>query len=165
MQRYVQNLLPKRGGFVLLVLSIFAQLFAADASAQSFVGHYCWNFTVTDTTTNTPIPTTFSSQTDITSLGGTSYTVVGAATDPGDNPMTFSGFGYIRDGKLYMDMIGSQVHLSGGWRDTSSIHATIDTATFTGTFFDIGVDFNVITRARDSSRYSAGTIALAASCP
>lgn len=140
---------------------------AADALAQSFVGTYCWNMTVTDTTvTGRVVPFSYVMKTGITNMGNnSSYTLIGYVNDPGDNPFTVSGSGQIIGSRLYLDLSGSQSHISGGWRDTSAVHASLDTATFSGTFYDIGNDFNAVSRQVDGTRYTAGTIALASACP
>lgn len=139
---------------------------AADALAQSFMGRYCWNLTITDTTVSgMAIPTTLVLNSDIVNMGGGSYTLIGHVTVTGDNPFTLSGFGHTIGNMLYLDMSGSQSHATGGWRDSSAVHAAINMSTLTGTFYDVGNDFNAVTRQTDSTRYSAGTIALAAACP
>lgn len=140
---------------------------ASNALAQdpSFMGKYCWNLTITDTTTDTPILSTFVLTTDIVKMGTASYSLIGYVTDPGDNPAIFSGVGQFIGSTLYLSLIGSQNHLIGGWRDSSVLHAEINTSTLSGTFYDVGNDFNATTRARDSSRYTAGTVEIATTCP
>jgi hypothetical protein len=151
---------------LLLGLVVFIVLPTADAFGQSFIGTPCWNLTITDTTvTGMVIPTTLVLKSDISSMGGSSYTLIGHVTVSGDNPFTLSGFGHVIGGTLYLDMSGSQSHATGGWRDSSAVHAAINMSTLSGTFYDIGNDFNAVTRQTDSTRYSAGTIALAAACP
>lgn len=159
--------LPKPNSFLFLVLLVLVLFSPAGALAQSFMGTYCWTLTLTDSTvTGQVLPTTFTMKTDITNMGSnTSFSLIGFVTDPGDNPMTFSGTGQMIGSTLYLDLSGSQSHASGGWRDTSAIHAALDSTAFSGTFYDIGNDFNAVTRQADGTRYSAGTIALAAACP
>ena len=151
-----------------MILMLFCVLISAsNALAQdpNFMGKYCWDLTITDTTTDTPILSTFILTTDIVKMGTASYSLIGYVTDPGDNPAIFSGVGQVIGSTLYLSMIGSQNHLIGGWRDSSVLHAEINTSTLGGTFYDVGNDFNATTRARDSSRYTAGTIQIATTCP
>lgn len=151
------------------VLMLFCVVISAsNALAQdpSFMGKYCWNATITDTTVSgMSIPTTFVLTTDIVKMGTASYSLIGYVTDPGDNPAIFSGVGQFIGSTLYLSLIGSQNHLTGGWRDSSVFHAEISTATLSGTFYEVGNDFNATTRATDSSRYTAGTLEIATTCP
>lgn len=139
---------------------------AVSATPLTYMGKYCWNLTITDTTvTGTVIPTVLFFESDIQSMGGTSYTLIGDVLATADNPFTLSGFGHIIGSTIYLDLSGSQSHVSGGWRDTSAVHMSIDATTLTGTFYDIGNDYNAITHATDSTRYTAGTVAPAPVCP
>lgn len=150
------------------ILILFYILISASntlAQDPSFMGKYCWDLIITDDTTGLTLPATFILTTDIVKMGRASYSLIGYVTDSGDNPAIFSGVGQIIDSTLYLSLIGSQRHLNGGWRDSSVLHAEINTSTLSGTFYDVGNDFNATTRARDSSRYSAGTIEIATSCP
>ena len=160
------TMLSQRSGFLFMALAMLFLIRPDDAAAQAFIGNYCWNFTITDTTvTGTVVPSTFVMRSDITAMGGNSYTLIGHVNVAGDNPFTLSGFGHVIGTTLYLDLSGSQSHATGGWRDTSAIHATIDVSTYTGTFYDIGNDYNAVTRVPDSTRYTAGTVALSSSCP
>lgn len=151
---------------ILIFFCILASASNALAQDPSFMGKYCWNATITDTTvSDMPIPSTFVLTTDIVKMGTASYSLIGYMTDTGDNPAIFSGVGQFIGSTLYLSLIGSQNHLTGGWRDSSVFHAEINTATLSGTFYEVGNDFNATTRARDSTRYTAGTIEIAASCP
>lgn len=149
----------------LIFFCILTSASSALAQDPSFMGKYCWNYTVTDTTTDLVLPATFVMTTDIVKMGTASYSLIGYLSVPDDNPVIFSGVGQFIGSTLYLSLIGSQNHLTGGWRDSSVFHAEINTSTLSGTFYDVGNDFNATTRARDSSRYSAGTIELATTCP
>ncbi len=157
----------KPSGFLFLAFLVFNLVSPAEALAQSFMGNYCWSATITDSTvTGQVIPTTLVIKTDIINIGSNaSFTLIGYVTDLGDNPLTLSGSGQVIGSTLYLDLSGSQNHITGGWRDTSAIHAALDTSTYRGTFYDIGNDFNAITRVADGTRYSAGTIELLPACP
>lgn len=162
--------MPKKTGWPFFALALLGLVLipAPDASAQSasYMGRYCWNITVTDTTvTGMVIPTTFVFTSDIVNMGGVSFALTGYITNPGDNPAMYGGVGHIVGNTLYLNLTGSQNHLSGGWRDTSVFHAEIDPSSLSGTFYEVGNDFNATTRSRDSGRYTAGSIALAPACP
>src|SRR5450759_5131695 len=150
-----ENAVAKPTGFLFPALLLFMLFSSADALAQTFMGTFCWSTTITDSTvTGQVIPTTLIIKTDITNMGSnTSFTLIGNVAFPGDYPLTLTGFGQIIGSTLYMDLLGSQKHLNEAWRDTSSMHASLDTATFSGTFYDIGNDFNPMTRQADSTRY------------
>lgn len=158
--------LPKSDSFLFLALLVLMLFSPVDALAQSFMGTYCWNMTATVTTTNNVVPFTYVMKTAVTNMGSnTSFTLIGYVTDPGDNPFTVSGSGQIIGSKLYLDLSGSQRHVSGGWRDTSAVHASLDTSTYSGEFYDVGNDYNAETGQRDAARYTAGTMSIAAACP
>jgi len=157
---------PKPNGFIFPALLVLTLLSPAGALAQSYMGTFCWNMTATVTTANTTVPYTYVMKTDVTNLGSnTSFTLVGYVAVPGDNPFTVSGSGQIIGDRLYLDLSGSQRHVTGGWRDTSAVHASLDTATYSGEFYDVGNDYNAETGQRDSARYTAGTMTIAAACP
>ena len=163
----LENEMKRTGLLCMSALFIFALSPIGNASAQnaSYMGRYCWTITVTDTTvTGMTVPATFVLTSDIVGMGGVSYTLTGYTTDPGDNPAVYGGVGHIVGNTLYLNLTGSQKHI-GQDRDTSVFHAEIDPTTLAGTFYEVGNDFNVVTRSPDSGRYTAGTIALAPTCP
>ncbi|EKD96995.1 MAG: hypothetical protein ACD_23C01143G0001 [uncultured bacterium] len=150
---------PKWSDFLLPILVVFILPPPTDALAVEFIGNYCWTITITDSTvTGLVIPSTAVLKSDIVNMGGTSYALTGTITDPGDNPYMLGGVAQSIGSKIYMHLTGSQSHLSGGWRDSSVIYAELDASTLSGTMYDMGNDFNVVTRTFNL-RYTAGTIA------
>ncbi|HIJ90409.1 MAG: hypothetical protein OEV89_06545 [Desulfobulbaceae bacterium] len=140
---------------------------ASNALAQtpSYMGRSCWNVTITDTTVeNMPVPTTLVMTTDIVNMSETTYSLTGYVTNSGDSPAMYGGVGQIIGNTIYLSLTGSQAHLTGGWRDSSVFHGELSLSNLSGTFYEVGNDFNATTRASDNGRYTAGTISVA-TCP
>lgn len=142
---------------------------ASTALAQSptFLGKYCWTITITDTTVNgMTLPATRTITTNIVDMGNGSYALTGYVLEPNDNPAIYGGVGHMLNGTLYLNLNGSQSHLAPLQdRDTSVLHAEMNLSNFTGTFYEVGSDFNLGTRTADSMRYTSGNMALASACP
>jgi len=133
--------------------------------AQSYVGKVCMISTVTTRQQGPVTPERFLLDFDVTNLGGTSYSVAGALLSPPDQPMVATGAGTVVGGDLYLNVVMTQAH-ADGWMDTSINRTRISLATMTGTFYEIGNDFNTVTRVYDHDRYTAGTVELSlAACP
>lgn len=140
---------------------------SAHAQSPNLLGKYCWTVTVTDSTVanEPPLPFNFTITTNIVDMGNGSYALTGYVLDPPDNPAIFGGVGHMLNGVLYLNLSGSQSHAAPAQdRDTSILHAEMNPTNFTGTFYEIGHDFNVGTRSAEPVRYSAGNIALASAC-
>lgn len=127
--------------------------------AQSYVGKVCMISTVTTRDQGPVAPERFVAEFDVTNLGGTTYSVAGALIALPDEPMVATGQATVVGGDLYFNIVATQVH-ADGWVDTSINRTRLSLATMTGTFHEIGHDYNRVTRTYDQNRYSAGTVEL-----
>ena len=150
-----------------LVLMLAGIVSPSFAQSPSFLGKYCWTVTITDSTViGLTLPATRTITTNIVDMGNGSYALTGYVLEPNDNPAIYGGAGHMLNGILYLNLNGSQSHLAPLQdRDTSVLHAEMNLGNFTGTFYEVGSDFNLGTRAADPMRYSAGNMALASTCP
>lgn len=139
---------------------LLATLVAAPgwALAQAYVGRVCLVSTVTARQTGPVTPQAMTMQLDVTNLGGTTYAVSGWLPTA-DQPFVVTGQATVIGGELYFNMTTSQRH-ADGWMDTGVNQTRVSLATMTGTFYEIGHDFNTVGRTFDNSRYTAGTVSL-----
>lgn len=127
--------------------------------AQSYMGKVCLISTVT-VRHEGPVPQYFAAEFDVTNLGGNTYSVAGSVpTAPGEEPMVATGLATVVAGYLHMNLATTQAH-ADGWMDTGINRTRLNLATMTGTFYEIGHDYNTVTRVFDQTRYSAGTVQL-----
>jgi hypothetical protein len=75
---------------------------------------------------------------------------------PGDGPFVLAGGGNLLNNKLYMTLTTSQLH-SDNNRDTGVMHVEINPADLSGSFYEIGHDYDRGTTFF-SERFTAGTI-------
>lgn len=134
------------------------------AGAQSYMGKVCVESTLTTRDQGPVTPEVFRVELDVTNLGGNTYSVAGGLLSPPDEPFVVTGHATLVGGALYFNMVGTQVH-ADGWVDTGINRTRLNLSDMTGTFHEIGHDYNRVTRSYDT-RYSAGTVALSlAACP
>ncbi len=152
-------------GLLLQGLAVLAMFHAAEAAAQSYLGTYCWNMTITFTTVTGAQHGPFVMQADVAHVGGNTYSMHGRLTPSGDAPAIYSGSGPIIGNTLYLSMAGSQSHTSEAWRDTSVAHLELDLSTLNGTIYDVGTDYNPATGVFSNHRYTAATLTLLPTCP
>jgi hypothetical protein len=131
---------------------------AAPAQAPAYVGKVCLINTVTVRETGPVTPQIFPILLDVTNLGANTYSVVGSYNDV-DQPFIIGGTASIVAGQLYINMTATQAH-SDGWMDTAIHQARLNLSTMQGTFYEIGRDYNTVSRQFDASHYTAGTASL-----
>lgn len=134
---------------------------SAPLAAQTYIGRVCLTSTVTERESGPVAGETFLVQYEATNLGGSFYAVAGRVVTP-DQPAIITGIGTLVGSTLYINVTGTQSH-SDGWHDTGVNQTRLDLATMSGSFYEIGRDFNRNTRQYDL-RYTAGTVA-ATTCP
>lgn len=127
--------------------------------AQSYVGKVCAVNTLTTRDQGPVTPVVFVMEFDVTNLGGTTYSVAGGLLAPPDEPVVATGHATLVGNELYFNLIVTQAH-ADGWVDTGINRTRLSLSTLTGTFYEIGHDYNTGTRTYDQNRYSAGTVAL-----
>jgi len=146
-----------------VVLVAFFLFHARDAMAQSYMGNFCWNVTVTEKETGPVTPMTFLARFDVMHMGGVSYALQGAVLLPDDNPFVLTGAGHIIGGDIYMNLMTTQTHASIPWRDTGVMQVKLALSGLNGTFYEVGNDFNPST-VTFGPHYSRGTVTFT-SCP
>lgn len=142
-------------------LAALPLLWALGAAAQvpSYLGKVCLISTVTVRQTGPVAPQVIPMQLDVTNLGASTYSVMGAVTATGDQPFVVANTATIIGGDLYFNMTTTQAH-SDGWMDTAVHQARLNLSTMQGTFYEIGHDYNTANGQFDVNRYSAGTVSL-----
>lgn len=131
------------------------------AGAQSYMGKLCTVNTLTTREEGPVTPRVFVVELDVTNLGGTTYSVAGGVVAPPDEPMVVTGHATLVGNDLYFNMIVTQAH-ADGWLDTGINRTRLNLSTLTGTFYEIGHDYNPSSRTYEQIRYSAGTVQLSA---
>lgn len=132
------------------------------AGAQSYMGKVCVVSTLTTRDQGPVTPEVRALEFDVTNLGGNSYSVAGALVIPGEEPAVATGHATVVGNDLYFNMILTMAH-SDGWMDTGINRTRLNLSTMTGTFYEIGNDYNHLSRTYDHTRYSAGTVQLSLS--
>lgn len=130
--------------------------------AQSYLGKVCMISTVTTRDEGPVTPERFAGEFEVSNLGGTTYSVAGTVPSSTGEPMVATGMATVVGGDLYFNMVMTQAH-TDGWRDTGINRTRLSLATMAGTFYEIGHDYNTVTRTYDQTRYTAGTVELSLS--
>lgn len=133
------------------------------ANAVTYLGKTTWTATITDDTNSTKINQTFTVTGGISKVGDEFYLFQGYVMPNGDGPFVMSGSGFLNanTNTLEFTLSESQQHTSETWCDSGVMHVTIKTSDQSGSFYDIGHDFNPAVGQRVfDERYTAGTLAL-----
>jgi hypothetical protein len=138
---------------------VLALLAPASGWSQTYVGKVCLLSTVTERQTGAVSEPQRAIELAATNLGGNTYALAGALSTP-DQPFVVAGTGTIVGTELYLNMTTTQTH-SDGWMDTGINQTRLSLgATISGTFYEIGHDYNRPGRNFDNSRFTAGTATL-----
>jgi len=134
---------------------------ALAGSAVTYLGKTTWTATITDDTQG-HVGIQFTVTGGISKVGDEFYLFQGYVTIEGDGPFIMSGSGVMVGTELIFTLSESQKHTDNTWRDGGVMHVTINTSDQSGTFYDIGHDFNTDPGSRNfDSRYTAGDLTLA----
>lgn len=146
-------------GMTLMLLLGLSIAHALAASSVMYLGKSTWTATITDSTKG-GIGETFTITGGISKVGDEFYLFQGYVTPETDGPFVISGSGFMMGNNLVFTMSESQEHTDSTWRDSGVMHVTLDKGTLSGTFYDIGLDFNPDAGSRTfDQRYTAGTLA------
>ncbi len=128
--------------------------------AEGYMGKVCLLSTVTaretGPVTESPVVVTY----DTNFLGGGAYALSGSVNIPGQ-PYIFTGYGNQIGNILYMNITSTQLHPDpDNWHDAAVQQAKLNLATMTGTFYEIGHNFNPKLSGTQqwNESYTAGTI-------
>jgi hypothetical protein len=149
----------RSSGFLGSLFVVLALSAPASGWSQTYMGKVCMLVTVTERQTGAVSEPQRAIELDVTNLGGNTYAVAGAMATPPDQPFVVTGSGTIVGGELYLNMTATLTH-SDGWMDTGINQTRLNLANLSGTFYEIGHDFNRPGRIFDNSRFSAGTATL-----
>jgi hypothetical protein len=123
--------------------------------AQTHIGTVCLSSVINERETGPVEPETVVARYDVTNLGGNAYSVTGYV-DITNEPFVTTGQGVVINGVLIMNITTTQRHVAG-WRDTGINQTRLDLTTMSGSFYEIGRDFDPTNKTWDS-RYTAGTV-------
>lgn len=132
------------------------------AGAQSYMGKVCMIVTVTTRDQGPVTPERFAVEFEVSNLGGSTYSAAGSFPSSTGEPMVATGIATVVGGDIFFNMVITEAH-ADGWRDTGINRARLSLATMTGTFYEIGHDYNTVSRTYDQTRYTAGTAELSLS--
>ncbi|MEW6658594.1 MAG: hypothetical protein AB1424_08020 [Thermodesulfobacteriota bacterium] len=131
-------------------------------ASVNYLGKTTWTSTITATTVTGVNPgDTFTITGGISKVGDEFYLFQGYVTSDTDGPFVISGSGFMMGNTLVFTCSESQQH-SGSSHDSGVMHITINKTDLSGTFYDIGLDYDTTGKTFDQ-RYTAGTLALAGS--
>ena len=143
-------------GMLLVTSSAFAQTY--------YLGKLCFTFTITERQTGPVSGQAFTAKLDTTFLGGDSYAFNGYVSVADDGPFVVTGSGVMVGTVLYINFHGTQKHTSESWRDTGTNQTQLDLSTLSGTFYEVGHDYDPVGKTWDSTRFTAGTVRMV-TCP
>jgi hypothetical protein len=149
-----------RFGFKGLVVAVFVMVFVAGtmgvSEGQLVTGDYCWTVRVTQDEEGAVTVPAMTVKFHITVLDPTNVVMAGKVNVAGDDPFTIMGVGTVMGANLVANLTTSQIH-GDGWRDTGVMRATIKASDLSGTFYEIGHDFDTASRGFDQ-RYTSGRL-------
>lgn len=123
-------------------------------AAQSYLGRYCFTATVTQRDTS-PVSESLPFQYEAASLGGGMYALAGKTIGTGE-PFLIAGIAQLI-GQELIGNLATTLRDEDGSRDTGVAQFRLNVSTLTGSFFEVGNDFNP-SSGQFSRRYSAGTL-------
>lgn len=153
------------------VLALTALLFlgltapALAVNSFNFLGQTTWTVTINETEIGPATPFSILMTGAISKLGTNYYLFQGVVTLPpeaGDNPFFASGGGTMvtlpgaLTPTLVLTLNTSQLHTNSN-RDTGVMHVEINPANLSGTFYEVGHDFDRVQK-NFSQRFTAGTL-------
>lgn len=152
--------------FSVLVLVALLILGLSNTSALSgtvnYLGKSTWTATITESTVAGNNPgDTFIITGGISKVGDEFYLFQGYVTPNTDGPFVVSGSGFMMQNTLVFTASESQQH-TGASRDSGVMHISINKADLSGTFYDIGTDYD-LGQHTWNHRYTAGTLTLSGS--
>jgi hypothetical protein len=132
---------------------------ALAANSFNFLGETSWAITINESFPSPPPPFAITMTGAISRLAPNYYLFQGSVVPPQeaqDNPIFLSGSGNILNGKLVLTLNATQLH-PGDNRDTSILQVVLDPSDLSGTFYEVGHDYNR-GEQKFMDRFTAGTI-------
>ena len=129
---------------------------ALAANNVTYLGKSTWTAKILDDTDISQLNVEFTVTGGISKVGDEFYLFQGYVTTGMSGPFIMTGSGVLIGETLYFTLVESQQH-AGDDRDGGVMHVEINKTTQNGTFYDIGHDFNITSRAF-SERYTSGTL-------
>lgn len=130
---------------------------SAPGSTVNYLGKTSWTATIDYTTvTGVKKGDTFTITGGISKVGDEFYLFQGYVTSDTDGPFIISGSGFLMNDTLIFTCSESQQHTGVG-RDGGVMHISINKSDLSGSFYDIGHDFDT-EQGTFNSRYTAGTL-------
>lgn len=138
---------------------------ALAVNSFNFLGESSWTVNQTESFPDPPqgilpIPMTGA----ISKLGPNYYLFQGCIQIPNDGPFLLAGSGNIIGSTLYLTLSTSQKHTDNpqqsSFRDSSVIHCELNVSDLSGTFYEVGHDFDRVSN-HFSERFAAGNLSAA----
>jgi hypothetical protein len=148
--------------FVVMVAVGMMLLGAPSQGAAQYLGESTWTFSITQNS-NGAVSASASMTGAISRTGGTYYTMQGYISLPDDGPFIMAGGGVLIGETLYLNLTVAQHHTDNSWRDTGVLHAQLNKTTLSGTFYEVGRDFQTSSIGPSpvfGNRFEAGTLTL-----
>jgi hypothetical protein len=165
------------------VLALTAVLFlgltapALAGNSFNFLGETTWTVTIAESFPDPPPPFTITMRGGISKLGPNNYYlfqgVVQLPPEAQDKPFFLSGGGTLvsmpgaQTSTLVLTLNTSQLHVDAGDssnRDTGVMHVEINPSNLSGTFYEVGHDFDRV-HHQFSERFTAGSLSTTAPFP
>jgi hypothetical protein len=153
-----------------LIAMLFLGLTAANALAANsfnFLGQATWTVTINEDETGPITRPSITMTGAISKLGPNYYLFQGVVPVPDDNPFFLAGAGTLvtlpggTNPTLVLTLNTSQLHTDSD-RDTGVMHVEINPSDLSGTFYEVGHDFDTNNRPNGfSETYTAGTLGAA----
>jgi hypothetical protein len=151
-----------RNRFLILTLLVAAMVIpgvtmTGDAWAVSLEGNYCWNLTITDSSSG-GIGTVSLLRMHMKSLDDYTFAAQGIIAKPGDGSMIFGGTGRMGNPTIVLNLDVTKPSNSGPSREAGVVRLVFDSTTYKGTFWHVGTSYD-LTSHNFENVYTAGTIA------
>lgn len=142
---------------VFFLVWALTELTTSNCYAAIKEGNYCWNLKITENETG-PVPTqTYLMKMHIAPIGnGTTASLTGKVIVSDDNSPLLTGIATVSSTMISGNLVGTQIH-TGTSRDTSIIRMNMNPTTLSGTFYEVGHDFDRGNHTFDE-RFTAGRL-------
>lgn len=150
-----------------MILAALVLPWGTRAEAQTFLGEFCWNITTTEKKAGPISSETLPVRMGVTYMGGVYYTLQGISSGPeGQGPVVLGGTGIVQGTQVLLTLDSAYDEsrsVTNPKRKISTFQMVLSASDLSGTYWDVGTNFNTSTRTFDN-HYSAGT-ATFTTCP
>ena len=149
--------------FLLATFLVTVAAVATPATADSYLGEFCWSISFTQNETGSIAPVNSFARMGVATMGGNYFTLQGIVSTA-DDPVAASGGATLSGSQVFVTLAYSQDQsASRSHRNAGTVRMTLNTLSLGGTIFIILNEFDLTGHAF-SSGYRAGTATFTA-CP